>query len=76
MYKRVLNIFRHISIILSLVFLTFIILDWYNPLMGFMTNTISTWLMGVFCIEVLISSLLQFVCLRKTGRHLATEKQS
>ena len=37
--KRLWRIVPHAIIVLYLVFLTFIVLDWYNPLMGFLSNT-------------------------------------
>ena len=46
--KRTLcSIVLHTVIVLSLVFLTFIVLDWYNPLMGFLSNPSSTALLPI-----------------------------
>ena len=47
--KRLWRIVPHSIIVLSLVFLTFIVLDWYNPLMGFLSNTSSTTLLAALC---------------------------
>lgn len=46
----------HLSIVLSLCFLTFSVLDWYNPKMAFRTNPISSRLLIVFCVAALLSS--------------------
>ena len=39
----------HLTSILSLVFLVFLILDQFNPLMNFIDNTISRVLLAVLC---------------------------
>lgn len=47
----------HISSILSITFLVFHILDWYNPLMAFSSNMISARLIFILCIFSLLNSL-------------------
>ena len=54
--KRLWRIVPHAIIVLSLVFLTFIVLDWYNPLMGFLSNTISTTLLAALCTLSILNS--------------------
>lgn len=47
----------HLSITLSLCFLIFTVLDWYNPKMAFRTNPISSKLLVVFCVVAILSSI-------------------
>lgn len=54
---RILRLLPHAAIILALCFLTFTILDWYNPLMAFTTNALSTKLLIIFCIVTILSSV-------------------
>ena len=49
----------HMIMILSICFITFSILVWFNPLMNFTENTVSAKLLIFFCIISLISSVLQ-----------------
>lgn len=48
---------HHLSLSFSLCFLTFRVLDWYNPQMAFTTNALSVRLMIAFCATVLLSSV-------------------
>lgn len=61
MMNRIVRILPHITIILSLMFITFWILDIYNPLMNFVNNSISHVLLLVFCIISLITSMISIV---------------
>lgn len=49
-------ILSHLTLVLSLCFLIFSALDWYNPQMAFRTNSVSSWLLVTFCIAALLSS--------------------
>lgn len=51
------RLLSHLTIIFALCFLVFLILDWYNPMMAFVTNGISTKLLAIFCIVSILSSL-------------------
>ena len=44
-------IFAHLTVILSLMFLTFLILDQFNPMMNFVNNAISSWLLAALCVS-------------------------
>lgn len=48
---KIRTILSHLIIILSLCFLTFAVLDWYNPMMNFSGNTISSKLLLVLCVR-------------------------
>ena len=51
-------VFSHLTIILSLMFTVFLILDQFNPMMNFVDNDISRWLLAALC----VSGILQSVC--------------
>ena len=57
----------HTTIILSVVFLVFFCIDRYNPAMEFIGSDISDWLLCVFCVIALLSSILTAVHLYKKG---------
>lgn len=48
--KKVRFLLSNLVIILSLCFLTFSVLDWYNPMMNFSSNTVSSKLLLLLCI--------------------------
>ena len=49
----------HLTIILSLVFITFLVLDYYNPMMAFTNNGLSTILLAALCAAAILSSVMQ-----------------
>ena len=44
-------LFSHLTVILSLVFIVFLVLDQFNPMMNFIDNTISRWLLAGLCLS-------------------------
>nr|AHF24136.1 hypothetical protein [uncultured bacterium Contig46] len=50
--------FSHLTVILSLMFVVFLILDQFNPLMNFVDNGISRCLLAALC----VSGIVQSVC--------------
>lgn len=50
-------ILLNVTIGFALCFLTFSVLDWYNPLMGFTTNAVSSKLLILFCLTAIFSSV-------------------
>lgn len=62
---KVLNIVmlisKHLTIVLALTFITFTILDWYNPMMGFTTNALSTKLLITFCVLAIITTVYELI---------------
>ena len=48
----------HVVIDLSVVFMVFLVLNRYNPMMGFLNNKYSQPLLWVFCITALIEAIL------------------
>ncbi len=51
-------IFSHLNAILSLMFAVFLILDQFNPLMDFVDNGISRWLLAALCAGGITQSIL------------------
>ena len=41
----------HLTVILGMMFLVFLVLDQFNPMMNFIDNHISRWLLAVFCLS-------------------------
>ena len=53
------SLFRHLTVILSLMFAVFLVLDQFNPLMNFIDNDISRWLLAALCLGVVAQAALQ-----------------
>ncbi|MGB8452148.1 MAG: hypothetical protein WCD89_07420 [Anaerocolumna sp.] len=62
------GVLPHIIIILSGIFIVFLILDGYNPTMNFVNNTVSIKLFWVFLILSILNSILVIVSNRKGWR--------
>ena len=65
---RLWNALTHATIVLSVVFLVFFCIDRVNPAMEFIGSDISDWLLFVFCVVALFSSILAAVHLFKSGK--------
>ena len=52
------NLLTHITVILSIMFLVFLILDQFNPMMNFIDNGISRWLLALLCVSGAGQSIL------------------
>ena len=48
--KRAHDVFSHCTVILSIMFLVFLVLDQFNPMMDFVDNGISRWLLAALCL--------------------------
>lgn len=55
------SILPHISLILSAVFVTFLILDQFNPMMNFVNNDTSMKLLAALCFVTIINSITMIV---------------
>ena len=53
-------ILSHLTVILALMFLTFLILDQFNPMMNFIDNDISRWLLAALCLCGIGQSVLSW----------------
>jgi len=65
----------HVVIDLSAVFMVFLVLNKYNPMMGFLTNRYSQPLLWLLCVASLTVAILQVRQNRSEGRGKAGEKE-
>ncbi len=63
---RVYRLLPHGAIVLSLMFMVFLVLDVYNPLMQFVDSTISRWLLAVLT-TVSITNAILLIRLQRRG---------
>ena len=54
-------LFSHLTVILSLMFAVFLVLDQFNPMMNFIDNGISRWLLAGLCVSGCAQSVLAWV---------------
>ena len=58
---KILRLMSHLTVILSLMFVVFLILDQFNPLMNFIDNPISRWLLAALCSSTVAQSVLYWM---------------
>lgn len=58
--SKVRKVLPHVTVILSLMFAVFLILDQFNPMMNFIDNDISRWLLAALCAAGLAQSILTY----------------
>ena len=58
-------ILRHTTVILALMFLVFLVLDQFNPMMNFIDNSISRWLLAGLCVSGCAKSVLSWALDKK-----------
>ncbi len=51
----------HLTLILSLMFLVFLILDQFNPMMNFVNNPVSGGLLAVLCLSCVLQGVLRWI---------------
>ena len=54
------TVFSHLTVILALMFLVFLILDQFNPMMNFIDNDLSRWLLAALCLSGMGQSVLYY----------------
>ena len=57
------GILNHLAVILSFMFVVFLILDQFNPMMNFIDNDVSRWLLFALCLTGILRSV--FFWMRK-----------
>ena len=65
------KVLDHLTVIFGMVFLVFLVLDQFNPLMDFTGNSTSRWMLAVFCVSCISRSVQyrrQAVCDGQSGR--------
>lgn len=55
------KLLSHTTVILGIMFLVFLILDQFNPLMNFVDNGISRWLLALLCLSGMGQSILGWI---------------
>ena len=61
----------HVVIILSICFLAFAVLDWFNPMMNFSGNAISSKLLLVLCVSAVTLGVLTILPCQKAHKDTA-----
>ena len=51
-------LFSHLTVIPSVMFVVFLILDQFNPMMNFVDNNVSRWLLVLLCVSGAAQSIL------------------
>lgn len=64
------SILSHLSIIFSGVFITLTILNQYNPGMGFLTSTVSSVFILLFCLSVVALAVSTILDNRRYAKHM------
>ena len=57
--SKIRGFLNHLTMILGLVFLIFLVLDQFNPMMNFVDNHISRWLLAAFCFSGISLGILR-----------------
>ena len=58
--SKLLALLRHTTVILGMMFLVFLVLDQFNPMMNFIDNSISRWLLAALCVSGCAQSVLSW----------------
>ena len=56
--SKIYKVFNHLTVMFGLMFLVFLVLDQFNPMMNFVDNPIPRWLLAAFCICGISRSIL------------------
>ena len=66
--QLLLNLLPHMNIVLSIVLLTFFVVDRFNRAMSFIDNDITKWMLCVFCVSVFVEAVLTVAYRRMISR--------
>ena len=58
--SKVREAFSHLTVILGFMFLVFLILDQFNPMMNFIDNDLSRWLLAGLCLGGIARAILHW----------------
>ena len=58
--SKVRGFLNHLSAAFGITFLVFLVLDQFNPMMNFVDNTISRWMLAAFCFSGICRSILSW----------------
>ncbi|HOO27433.1 MAG TPA: hypothetical protein PLU43_03130 [Lachnospiraceae bacterium] len=65
--KTIYGLFPHMTFILSIMFVTFLILDQYNPMINFVDNSISMVLLLIMSILTLVNSIVIIIFMHQNN---------
>lgn len=68
--RKLRSILSHIAIIFSGVFITLVILNFYNPSMGFLTSSVSVVYILLYCLTVIALAAATIADNRRYTRHM------
>ena len=54
------GLLSHLTVILAFMFIVFLVLDQFNPMMNFIDNGISRWLLAALCLSGIAQSVLHW----------------
>lgn len=74
--KTLLRMLPHLTLILSVLFIVFLILDQFNPTMDFVNNEISEKMLWVLCISAIVNTIVLIVRDRRTDDRPTQEEES
>lgn len=75
MKEKISSLCNHLLIILSLAFLAFLVLHYYNGRMGFLTSRFVMALLGIYCLLSIGNSLFSIAVNAKKKRHKKEESE-
>ena len=52
--------FSHLTVIFGMIFLVFLVLDQFNPMMNFIDNGVSRWMLAGFCLSGIAGGALSW----------------
>ncbi len=58
----------HLNVMLALCFITFTVLDWFNPLMNFVENAVSSRLLIAFCVISVVIAVNYLIRIFRSGQ--------
>ena len=56
--SKIRGFLNHLTTAFGIIFLVFLVLDQFNPMMNFVDNSISRWMLAVFCCSGIFRSIL------------------
>lgn len=74
--KTVLRMLPHLTLILSVLFIVFLILDQFNPTMNFVSNEISENMLWVLCVSAIVNTVVMIVRDRRADEKPTQEEES
>ena len=58
--NKAIGFLTHLTVILSFIFIVFLVLDQFNPMMNFIDNDLSRWLLAGLCLGGIARGILHW----------------